>query len=157
MRMTLVCIALVTAILTTAGAQTVSVDHYTQGQLAEMAQALSLKAQGPDGAASTKVKEYPNHFTMISLRHKNGGAEIHQGYADFFLVVEGRATLLTGGTVPDGKVVSPGETRGAAVLGGTKTELNQGDVVHIPAGVPHQLLIADGSTFVYFVIKVREK
>jgi quercetin dioxygenase-like cupin family protein len=35
--------------------------------------------------------------------------------------------------------------------------LNPGDVVHIPATVPHQMLVPDGSTFIYFVIKVKEK
>jgi len=30
-------------------------------------------------------------------------------------------------------------------------------VVHIPASVPHQILVPDGGTFVYFVIKVKEK
>lgn len=137
-------------------AQGVKVDHFTQAQLLEKGQALSAKAQGPEGAASTKIDEYPNHFTMISLRHKDGGAEIHDTNADFFLVVQGHATLLTGGTVKDAKT-NNGETRGTAVLNGDKTALSPGDVVHIPAGVPHQLLIQSGETFVYFVIKVKEK
>jgi mannose-6-phosphate isomerase-like protein (cupin superfamily) len=157
MRKTVATLALAAAGLTVAGAQTLTVDHYTQSQLIEKAQALNAKAQGPDGAASVKLNEYANHFTMISLRHKNGGAEIHEQYADFFFVVQGQAILLTGGAVQNGKTVSPGEIRGAAVLGGTKTNLSQGDVVHIPASVPHQLLVPDGGTFVYFVIKVKEK
>jgi mannose-6-phosphate isomerase-like protein (cupin superfamily) len=152
-----VFIVLATSALPIAGAQTPAVDHYTQSQLLEKAHALNAKAHGPDAAASTKLNEYPNHFTMISLRHKSGGAEIHEEYADFFFVLEGRATLLTGGTLQDGKTVSPGETRGTAVQSGTRTNLSQGDVVHIPAGVPHQLLVADGDSFAYFVIKVKEK
>jgi mannose-6-phosphate isomerase-like protein (cupin superfamily) len=157
MRMIVATLALVVAGLTVARAQTLTVDHYTQSQLLEKAQALNAKAQGPEGAASTKLDEYPNHFTMISLRHKNGRAEIHEQYADFFFVVQGQATLLTGGTMLDAKTMSAGEIRGTAVQGGTKTNLNQGDVVHIPATVPHQLLVVDGVTFVYFVIKVKEK
>jgi mannose-6-phosphate isomerase-like protein (cupin superfamily) len=157
MQKTVASLTLAAASLTAAGAQTLSVDHFTQSQLIEEAQALNAKAQGPEGAASVKLNEYPNHFTMISLRHKSGGAEIHEAYADFFFVVQGQATLLTGGTLQDGKTVSPGEIRGTAVQGGTKTSLNQGDVVHIPASVPHQILVPDGGTFVYFVIKVKEK
>jgi mannose-6-phosphate isomerase-like protein (cupin superfamily) len=157
MHKTAVTIALAAAGLPGAGAQTLAVDHFTQSQLIEKAQALDAKAHGPEGAASSKLDEYPNHFTMISLRHKNGGAEVHGEYADVFFIVEGQATLLTGGTVQDAKTVSAGETRGTAVLNGTKTELAQGDVVHIPAGLPHQLLVSEGGTFVYFVIKVKEK
>jgi mannose-6-phosphate isomerase-like protein (cupin superfamily) len=144
-------------LLPAAGAQTATVDHLTQTQLIEKAQEMNAKAQGPDGAASSKLNEYPNHYTMISLRHKDGGAEIHENYADFFLVVQGGATLLTGGTVDESKTVSPGEIRGTSVSNGARTVLNQGDIVHIPAGVPHQLLVPKDGSLVYFVIKVKEK
>jgi len=157
MRMRIAILAVVVAMVHAAAAQTVKVDHMTQSELIEKAQALNAKAQGPDGSASVKLDEYPNHFTMIALRHKDGGAEIHENYADFFFVLQGHATLLSGGTVQDGKTVAPGEVRGTSVQNGDRTGLSEGDIVHIPTGVPHQLLISDGGTFIYFVIKVREK
>jgi mannose-6-phosphate isomerase-like protein (cupin superfamily) len=94
---------------------------------------------------------------VISLRHKDGGAEIHENFADFLFVVQGSATILTGGTVEGAETVSPGEIRGTTVLNGTRTTLNQGDIVHIPATVSHQLLVSQGGTFICFVIKVKEK
>jgi mannose-6-phosphate isomerase-like protein (cupin superfamily) len=157
MKLTIAFLALAASAVTFASAQTVTVDHLTQSQLIEKARELSAKAQGPDGMASSKLNEYPNHFTMIALRSKNGGAEIHENYADLFFVVRGNAKLLTGGTVQDGKTVNPGEIRGKSVLNGVETTLNPGDIVHIPAAVPHQLLLPEGGTFLYFVIKVKEK
>jgi mannose-6-phosphate isomerase-like protein (cupin superfamily) len=157
MKLTIASLALAASTLPFAGAQTLTVDHLTQSQLIEKAQDLNAKAQGPEGAASNKLNEYPNHFTMISLRRKNGGAEVHENYADLFFVVRGSAKLLTGGTVQDSKTVSPGEIRGKSVLNGVETALNQGDIVHIPATVPHQVLLPAGGTFLYFVIKVKEK
>ena len=56
MRKTVATVALAAG-LTVAGAQTLTVDHYTQSQLIEKAQALNAKAQGPDGAASVKLNE----------------------------------------------------------------------------------------------------
>ncbi len=156
MRMRIAALAVVAAMAQAAAAQTVKVDHMTQSELIEKAQALNAKAQGPDGSASVKLNEYTNHFTMIALRNKDGGAEVHENYADFFFVVQGHATLLSGGTVQDGKTVTPGEIRGTSVQNGDRTSLGEGDIVHIPADVPHQLLIADG-TFIYFVVKVKEK
>lgn len=153
MRLTLIALFACTASLASAQA----IDHWTPAQILAQAAQLEPKAQGPDGAASTKLTEYPNHYTMVALRHKNGGAEIHDNYADFFYVVKGHGTLLTGGPVQDEKIVSPGEHRGSALQGGAQTVLNKGDVVHIPAGVSHQLLIPSGSTFVYFVVKVKEQ
>src|ERR1700736_6160188 len=157
MKLTIASLALAASTLPFAGAQTLTVDHLTQSQLIEKAQDLNAKAQGPEGAASNKLNEYPNHFTMISLRRKNGRAEVHENYADLFFVVRGSAKLLTGGTVQDSKTVSPGELRGKSVLNGVETSLNQGDIVHIPATVPHQLLLPGGGTFLYFVIKVKER
>ncbi|SRR6266567_1687225 len=153
MRVIVASLAIGAFALQMAGAQAPTVDHLTQGEILAKAKALTET----NGAASTKLKEYPNHYTMISLRHKNGGAEVHQEYSDVFFVVEGKATLLSGGEVENGKTVSPGEIRGGAVKNGTSTQLGQGDLVHIPAGVSHQLLVAEGDTFVYFVVKVKEK
>jgi mannose-6-phosphate isomerase-like protein (cupin superfamily) len=157
MKLTIASLALAASALPLAGAQTLTVDHLTQSQIIEKAQELNAKAQGPEGAASSKLNEYPNSFTMIALRGKNGGAELHEDYADFFFVIRGSARLLTGGTVQDGKSVSAGEIRGKSVLNGVETALNQGDIVHIPATVPHQLLLPEGGTFLYFVIKVKER
>jgi mannose-6-phosphate isomerase-like protein (cupin superfamily) len=157
MKLTIASLVLAASVVPFAAAQVRTVDHLTQSQLIEKAQELNAIAKGPEGAASSKLSEYPNHLTMIALRSKNGGAEIHENYADFFFVVRGSAKLLTGGTVQDAKTVNPGEIRGKSVLNGVETTLNQGDIVHIPATVPHQLLLKEGGTFLYFVIKVKEK
>jgi mannose-6-phosphate isomerase-like protein (cupin superfamily) len=139
-----------------ASAQSPTVDHLTQVDLLQKAQQLDQQAS-QSGSASVKLEEYPNHYTMVALRKKSGGAEVHQNYADFFFVVRGKATLLTGGTVVDQKTASPGEIRGSAVRDGRATALQKGDVVHIPANVPHQLVLPAHGEFVYFVIKVKEQ
>ena len=136
-----------------AGAQAPTVDHFTRSEIQERSKALTLT----NGSGSEKLNEYPNHYTMVAVRHKDGGAEIHQEFSDIFFVVEGKATLLSGGEVENAKTASPGEIRGTAVKNGTSTRLSEGDVVHIPAGVAHQLLVAEGGTFVYFVVKAKEK
>lgn len=138
-------------------AQSPSVDSTSLTKLAEQAKGLTSKAQAAGGNASIKLNEYPNHFTMISLRMKSGGGELHENNADFFIVVQGKATLISGGKLEDPQPGGKGEMRGKSVLGGSRQELKEGDVVHIPAGVPHQLILADGDTFSYYVIKVKEK
>jgi quercetin dioxygenase-like cupin family protein len=34
--------------------------------------------------------------------------------------------------------------------------VKKGDILHIPAGTPHQLIISKGGFFTAFVVKVRE-
>ena len=133
------------------------VDHWTRAILLERAVYLRKMAAHGDGSASETLKEYPQHFTMLSFRSRDGEAEVHENHADLFYVLEGRATLVTGGTVAGARNVGPGETRGASVEGGIRQELRAGDVAHVPAGVPHQMLVAGDKTISCFVMKVREK
>lgn len=138
-------------------AQLPVVDHTMQSQLLEKEKDLKQAAASGNGSASIKVSVYPNHYTMLSYRSKSGGGEIHQNFADFFYVVQGSATLLTGGKLVNPTSASPGEMRGSGVEGGTETPLHERDFVHIPSGVPHQLVLANGQDFYYFVIKVKEQ
>jgi mannose-6-phosphate isomerase-like protein (cupin superfamily) len=148
--------ALAAMLASMASAQSASVDHYSQSQLLDKGKLLEQDAT-TNGSAGIKLAEYPNHYTMVTLRKKSGGAEIHQNFADIFLVIRGQATLVTGGTVVNPKIAKPGETQGTSVSDGTLTPLHEGDLVHIPAGVPHQLLLPPGGELVYFVVKIREQ
>ena len=92
---------------------------------------------------------------MLTARTKPGGAELHKDFSDFFIVLDGEATVITGGTVENAKETSPGEIRGTRVGGGTAQPMRKGDVVHIAPGVPHQTVVPAGKYFLYYVIKVQ--
>lgn len=143
------------AILLATVANAAPADHYSPAKLEDAAKALIAKAAG-NGSASVTLQQYPNHFTMLSYRSKDGGAEVHTQIADIFYVLRGKATLLTEGTVDNSSEERPGEFRGTAITGGKSQVLLPGDVVHIPAGTPHQLLVAKGDEVLYFVVKVQE-
>jgi mannose-6-phosphate isomerase-like protein (cupin superfamily) len=83
--------------------------------------------------------------------------EVHDKMADVFFIESGDATLIIGGTLSGGKVTTPGETRGGTIAGGVKKIVGAGDAVHIPAKIPHQMLVAKGKKVTYFVVKVEEK
>ena len=93
---------------------------------------------------------------MLAFRNKSGKAELHEKFADFYFVVDGKATLVSGGQMVNGKPTAPGEVRGDSITDGKETKLKKGDIVHIPANIPHQLMLANGDTFQYFIIKVQE-
>ena len=144
-------------IATGAIAQTMNLDHWTPAQLLERAQHLKQLAAQGDGSASETLDKYPRHFTMLAFRNRSGGGELHQNYADLFYIVDGAATVISGGQVENAKTTAPGEIRGSGVAGGTRQEAKAGDVVHIPAGVAHQMLLPEGGTVTYFVVKILEK
>ena len=82
-----------------------------------------------------------------------GNVEVHTSDTDIFYVTEGSATFVTGGTTEGGKTTAPGEIRGDKITGGVAHHLTKGDVIVIPAGVPHWFTAVSG-TFLYFVVKV---
>jgi mannose-6-phosphate isomerase-like protein (cupin superfamily) len=132
-------------------------DHWTSAVLLERAAYLHKLARQGDGSAGETLKEYPRHCAMLSFRSRDGEAEAHENFADVFYVLEGRATLVTGGTVVGARVIKPGETRGTSIEGGARQELRAGDVAHVPAGLPHQMLVAGEQTVTCLVMKVEEK
>jgi uncharacterized protein GlcG (DUF336 family) len=86
-------------------------------------------------------------------RIEPGEVEYHERSVDVMHVVEGAATVVTGGEMVSPREVGPGEIRAAAVEGGTSHRLGEGDVLAIPSGVPHQFVdVSD--PFLYFVVKV---
>jgi mannose-6-phosphate isomerase-like protein (cupin superfamily) len=104
--------------------------------------------------ASRDLTRYGNHYTMLAYREATGSSELHEHEADVFVVETGEATLVTGGQMVNPKTQKPGEIRGTSIQGGERHTLSAGDIVHIPAGTPHQLLIEKGKPFTYFVVKV---
>jgi mannose-6-phosphate isomerase-like protein (cupin superfamily) len=132
-------------------------DHWSHAILMERAAYLRKLAKHGDGSAGETLKEYPRHFTMLSFRSRDGVVEQHENFADLFVVLDGRATLVTGGTITGAEMIGPGEIRGVSIVGGARQELRAGDVAHVPAGLPHQMLVPGDNTFTSFVMKIDEK
>jgi hypothetical protein len=64
--------------------------------------------------------------------------------------------MVYGGTIVDGKTTEPGEMRGPSIRGGTEVARGAGDVLQIPAKIPHQMKLEPGTQVTYFVTKVVE-
>jgi glc operon protein GlcG len=95
-----------------------------------------------------------NYMIHASRREKPGMAEVHAKDADLIHVLDGTATLVTGGKVVDGKAIADDEVRGASIEGGDAHLLAKGDVIIVPAGTPHWFKEVKGP-FLYYVVKVR--
>ena len=73
----------------------------------------------------------------IAKRSAAGQVEVHDKETDTFYVLEGEATVVTGGTMIGGRVSRPNQQLGTDIQGGQTQHLAKGDVITIPAGVPH--------------------
>jgi len=110
--------------------------------------AFGPRVSGNAGAIATSpIKVVGNQRT------KPGEAEIHGSVADVFMVMEGGSTMVTGGKVVGGKTTGPGEIKGTGIEGGQTYHLTKGDVMIVPAGVPHWHKEVPKS-IVYYTVKV---
>lgn len=115
----------------------------------ELAQKLDAQK-----VANETIATEGNRTFMIAHREGSGLAEWHETQADVMFISAGQVTMVYGGAIVDGKTTAPGEIRGASIQGGTEAKLGPGDVLHIPAKVPHQMMLAPGMKVTYFVTKV---
>jgi quercetin dioxygenase-like cupin family protein len=90
---------------------------------------------------------------QILKRTGPGQVEVHDKETDTFYVLDGEATFVTGGTVVGGKVTAPNQQRGTDIRGGEVHHLSKGDVVAIPAGIPHWFKEIQ-QPFTYYVVKI---
>lgn len=95
-----------------------------------------------------------NYMVNTSRRDRPGLAEIHTLDTDIIYVVEGTATLVTGGIAIEPKEIESNEIRGSRIDGGETRQLSKGEVIIVPNNTPHWFKEV-GGTFLYYTIKVR--
>ena len=95
-----------------------------------------------------------NNFKIQAGRRTGPGeVEIHARDTDIFYILEGTATFVTGGTALEPRVTGDGESRAKQIVGGHAQSLAKGDIIVIPAGIPHWFKEVNG-TFLYYMVKV---
>jgi len=103
-------------------------------------------------AKGQPLLETAGYKVHASRRVAPGQAEIHTLDTDVIYVVDGSASLVTGGKAVDAKEIAPNEIRGTKIEGGDEHQITQGQVIVIPNGVPHQFTAVAGELH-YFVCK----
>jgi len=98
----------------------------------------------------------PSHNYRVGVFHRDvpGEVEVHAKDTDVFYVLEGSATFVTGGTFTTGKTTAPDEVRGPSMTSGNSRTITKGDVIIIPANVPHWFKEIQ-KPITYFGVKVR--
>jgi mannose-6-phosphate isomerase-like protein (cupin superfamily) len=115
---------------------------------------------------NVRVVDAGGYNVAVGVLHRPetppGVAAMHHKVTEVYHVMDGTATLVTGGTIVDVKE-RPADTRsvrledgpsasGPSIQGGVSRQIKAGDVVVIPAGVPHWFSKIDGS-ITYVVVR----
>jgi mannose-6-phosphate isomerase-like protein (cupin superfamily) len=127
-----------------------------------------------NGAPNAATNPFPNvrvvdaggYNVAVGVLHRPetppGGAAMHHKVTEVYHVMDGAATLVTGGTMVDAKE-RPADSKsvrledgpgvsGTSIQGGVTQHIKAGDVVIIPAGTPHWFSKIDGS-ITYVVVR----
>ena len=106
--------------------------------------------------AATMMKGGPiisgQGLKVLANRRGAAEAEMHEKINHLFIVVDGEATLVVGGTLVNAKQVGAGQWRAPSIQGGQTYHLTKGDVIAIPAKTPHWWKEVPTKTIGYYAI-----
>ena len=91
---------------------------------------------------------------ILAQRRGAGEAEVHEKTNHVFIIVEGEATFVTGGTLVGAQPTSPGQLRASSIQGGQTYRLTKGDVITIPAKTPHWWKEVSTQTVAYYAVNM---
>ena len=108
--------------------------------------AMVAKQPADRNGTISRLLQFPPY--AVNIEHRVAVAQtasVHETEADLFYVIDGGATLVTGGKLiePTRNGANLSSTKG--VEGGVSQKLAKGDFVMVPAGVPHWFTDIQGS------------
>src|SRR4051812_19974883 len=99
------------------------------------------------------IAKGPDYSVAANKRTGPGQVEVHDKETDVFHIMDGEATLVTGGKMIGGKQTKAEQWLGTSIEGGTTYHLSKGDVVTVPAGTPHWFKEVP-SSISYYTVKI---
>ena len=96
-------------------------------------------------------------LVVLAQRREAGLVEYHDHTNHVFVMVEGEATLVVGGTMVDPKRTAPDQMRAPSLEGGTTYHLSKGDVITIPAKTPHWFKEVPTKTVAYYAVNIESE
>jgi mannose-6-phosphate isomerase-like protein (cupin superfamily) len=91
---------------------------------------------------------------ILAQRRGAGEAESHDRTNHVFIMVEGEATFITGGTMVNARRTAPDQMRAESIEGGEVHHLTKGDVITIPAKTPHWFKEVPSKTIAYYAVNI---
>jgi len=130
--------------------------RWDSAYIEEVANGLE-KRLGDETLVWETVGNYDGHSVYPVLRGKTDLPELHETESDVQIGVRGTALSIVGGELVDRRDMPRKQQRGSSITGGLRKETSPGDLIHIPPGVPHQLIISEDEPYMYLLFKLEEE
>ena len=119
--------------------------------VADSAEVASLiakaKRERKEGQAlvSQPLLQLAPYNVNLEYRPAVATAAVHETEAELFYVIDGGATLVTGGKLVDEKRTNATNLSGSGIDGGASRHVAKGDFMMVPENTPHWFSAIDGS------------
>jgi hypothetical protein len=148
--------ALVVSAAVLSAADPAGFNLWTAAQLKSHDAELS-KHVADDHSSRETLADYGDHRFRMLYRDADGNPEQHDAIIDIVMVQSGEGELQMGGTMIGKRGTTAGEYVGTKLDGGDRHPLAAGDIVHVPAGIPHAFLVPKGKHITYVLLKIPAK
>jgi mannose-6-phosphate isomerase-like protein (cupin superfamily) len=85
------------------------------------------------------------YTASLEYRAAVGPAAVHEKEAEMFYVIDGSATLVTGGKLTEEKRTNAENLTGTGIEGGTPRPVAKGDFIIVPENTPHWFSAINGT------------
>jgi mannose-6-phosphate isomerase-like protein (cupin superfamily) len=105
------------------------------------------KSERKEGQAliAQPLLQLPPYNVSLEYRAAVANAAVHEREAELFYVIDGSATIVTGGKLAGEKRTNAENLSGTGIEGGTSRHVAKGDFIMVPENTPHWFSIIDGS------------
>ena len=134
---------LVTAVLAHPQAQSMKEFASSADVQATIAKAKGERKEGQPLVAQ-RILQLAPYNVNLEYRASVGPASIHEKEAELFYVIDGGATMVTGGKLTEEKRANPENLTGAGVEGGESRHIAKGDFIIVPENTAHWFSKIDG-------------
>jgi mannose-6-phosphate isomerase-like protein (cupin superfamily) len=94
---------------------------------------------------SERILQLAPYNANLEYRASVGPAAVHETEAELFYVIEGSATMMTGGKLVNEKRTDAANLNGTAIEGGTSRAVAKGDFIIVPEKTPHWFSAINGT------------
>jgi len=112
-------------------------DFASGKDIAARVEAMGKAMQPGQGFAWEPVVRDGERVAALEYWKASGRPAVHPNQAEYAIVIAGEGTLRTGKTMEGGRETQPGLVEGDRIVDAVDRPLKPGDVLLIPAGVPH--------------------
>lgn len=123
-------------------------------QIAALIDKAKADRKGEAPMVAEPILLLPPYRAQLEYRPAIAPAASHDKDAELFVVLQGSGNIVTGGKLVDEKRVNANNSSGSSIAGGNSQAVGVGDMLIVPANVPHQVIPGGGAPIVVMTMHV---